>query len=182
MTSEHRQIAFVHEIWFRNKPCFMRKSWAISSEHGSDARAAPWHKVARHSERGGAVTDRGARGRIGEKRRQITRQSRVVRRAPRGESLGTNSPNPCLNSNIHHHTFPNHWHHHTSHCGGLHIVSPTRPPLKRHWFGVMDGRKPWAWKDDFSPTRGSVGVGASRSQCELALLPPWTSGFEQTAT
>ena len=65
---------------------------------------------------------------------------------------------------------------------GLHIVSPTRPPLKRHWFGVMDGRKPWAWKDDLSPTRGSVGVGASRSQCELALLPPWTSGFEQTAT
>ena len=36
----------------------------------SDARAAPWHKVARHSERGGAVTDRGlkdgSRGR-GEK-------------------------------------------------------------------------------------------------------------------
>jgi hypothetical protein len=35
-----------------------------------DARAAPWHKVARHSERGGAVTDRGlkdgSRGR-GEK-------------------------------------------------------------------------------------------------------------------
>ena len=131
---------------------------------------------------GGAVTDRGARGWIGEKRRQITRQSRVVRRAPRGESLGTNSPSPCLNSNIHHHTFPNHWHHHTFHCGGLHIVSPTRPPLKRHWFGVMDGRKPWAWKDDLSPTRGSVGVGASRSQCELALLPPWTTGFEQTAT
>ena len=47
---------------------------------------------------------------------------------------------------------------------------------------VVDGRKPWAWKDDLSPTRGSVGVGASRSQCELALLPPWTSGFEQTVT
>ena len=150
-----------------------------------DARAAPWHKVARHSERGGAVTDRGARGRIEEKRRQITRQSRVVRRAPRGRTEPLNRTHPThalIRTSITTRfqtigiTTP------LAHCGGLHIVSPTRPPLKRHWFGVMDGRKPWAWKDDFSPTRGSVGVGASRSQCELALLPPWTSGFEQTAT
>jgi len=32
---EHRKIALVDEILFRNRPCSISKSWAISLEHGS---------------------------------------------------------------------------------------------------------------------------------------------------
>ena len=32
---EHREIALVDEILFRNRPCSTSKSWAISLEHGS---------------------------------------------------------------------------------------------------------------------------------------------------
>ena len=40
---EHREIALVHEILFRNKPCSMKKSWAISLEHGSGKPKCPRH-------------------------------------------------------------------------------------------------------------------------------------------
>ena len=33
---EHRKIALVYEILFRNMPCSSREPWAISLEHGSE--------------------------------------------------------------------------------------------------------------------------------------------------